>query len=116
MGDADGALVFEARDDPRMAGVRLIAEHFSATRAVEARMGGGGEAVRIGRGERLEMNHSYKYAADTFLRILSDAGLAVRWQAASDDQRVLMGPASPAWPRPSEWRGPATSCRARGNG
>ena len=96
IGDADGALVFEARDDPRLPGLHLIAKHFSATRAVEARMGGGGEAVRIGRGERLEMNHSYKYAADTLLRILSDAGLAVRWQAASDDQRFLMALASPA--------------------
>ena len=94
IGDADGALVFEARDDPRLPGLHLIAKHFSATRAVEAWMGG--EAVRIGRGERLEMGHSYKYAADSFLRILSDAGLAVRWQAASDDQRFLMALASPA--------------------
>src|SRR5436305_192519 len=94
VGDADGALVFEARDDPRLPGLHLIAKHFSATRAVEAWMGG--EAVRIGRGERLEMGHSYKYAADSFLRILSDAGLAVRWQAASDDQRFLMALASSA--------------------
>ena len=94
IGEADGTLVFEARDDPRLPGLHLVAKHFSATRAVEARMGG--EAVRISRGERLDMNHSYKYAADTFLRILADAGLAVRWQAASDDQRFLMALASPA--------------------
>lgn len=36
------------------------------------------------------MNHSYKYAADTFLRILADAGLAVAWQGRSDDSRFLM--------------------------
>ena len=42
------------------------------------------------------MNHSYKYAADTFLRILSEAGLAARWQGRSDDGRFLMALASPA--------------------
>jgi hypothetical protein len=42
------------------------------------------------------MNHSYKYAADTFLRILSDAGLSLRWQGRSDDQRFLMALAAPA--------------------
>src|SRR5438876_162134 len=50
----------------------------------------GGEVLRVARGERLDMSHSYKYAADTFLRILSDAGLAVRWQGRSDDERFLM--------------------------
>ena len=50
----------------------------------------GGEAMRVERGERVDMNHSYKYAADTFLRILSDAGLAARWQGVSDDERFLM--------------------------
>ena len=94
IGEADGELVFEARDDPRIPGLHLIAKHFSARRAVEARMGG--EAVRIGPAERLEMNHSYKYAPETFLRILTDAGLTPRWQARSDDGRFLMVLASPA--------------------
>src|SRR5947208_3284554 len=56
----------------------------------------GGEAMRLARGERLAMNHSYKYAAETFLRILSEAGLTARWQGRSDDQRFLMVLASPA--------------------
>ena len=36
------------------------------------------------------MNHSYKYAPETFLGILRDAGLVVRWQGASEDRRFLM--------------------------
>ena len=36
------------------------------------------------------MNHSYKYAPETFLGILRDAGLAVRWQGTSEDGRFLM--------------------------
>jgi len=92
--DADGELVFEAADDPRLPGLHLIPKHFRAGRDVEPLLGG--EVLRIGRGERLAMNHSYKYAADTFLRILSDAGLAVAWQGRSDDSRFLMVLATPA--------------------
>jgi uncharacterized SAM-dependent methyltransferase len=91
--DADGELVFEAADDPRLPGLHLIPKHFRAGRDVEPLLGG--EVLRIGRGERLAMNHSYKYAADTFLRILSDAGLAVAWQGRSDDSRFLMVLATP---------------------
>ncbi len=91
--DSDGALVFEAADDPRLPGLHLIPKHFRAGRDVEALLGG--EALRLGRGERLAMNHSYKYAADTFLRILSEAGLTARWQGRSDDERFLMVLASP---------------------
>jgi len=92
--DSDGELVFEAADDPRLPGLHLVPKHFRAGRDVEALLGG--EALRLARGERLDMNHSYKYAPETFLRILSDAGLAVRWQARSDDQRFLMALASRA--------------------
>jgi uncharacterized SAM-dependent methyltransferase len=92
--DSDGELVFEAADDPRLPGLHLIPKHFRADRDVEALLGG--EALRLARGERLAMNHSYKYAADTFLGILSDAGLTVRWRATSDDQRFLMALASRA--------------------
>jgi uncharacterized SAM-dependent methyltransferase len=92
--DADGELVFEAADDPRLPGLHLIPKHFRAGRDVEPLLGG--EVLTIARGERLAMNHSYKYAADTFLRILSDAGLAVAWQGRSDDGRFLMVLATPA--------------------
>ncbi len=86
--DADGELVFEAAADPRLPGLYLIPKHFRAGRDVEPLVGG--EVLRLARGERLAMNHSYKYAADTFLRILSDAGLAACWQGRSDDERFLM--------------------------
>ncbi len=86
--DDDGELVFEVKDDPRLPGMHLIPKHFRAARDLEALMGG--ETLRLARGERLDMNHSYKYSADTFVRILSDAGLTARWQGRSDDQRFLM--------------------------
>jgi uncharacterized SAM-dependent methyltransferase len=94
IGDQDGQLIFEPRDDPRLPGLHLISKHFRATRAVEARLGG--ETLRLDQGERLEMNHSYKYAPDTLLRILAEAGFAIPWHAQSDDQRFLMALASPA--------------------
>ena len=92
--DADGELVFEAADDARLTGLHLVPKHFRAGRDVEPLLGG--EVLRLARGERLAMNHSYKYAAETFLRILSDAGLAPRWERRSDDQRFLMVLATPA--------------------
>ncbi len=92
--EGDGELVFAAADDARLPGLHLIPKYFQAGRDVEALMGG--EALRLARGEQLAMNHSYKYAPETFLGILSDAGLTVRWQATSDDQRFLMALASPA--------------------
>jgi len=92
--DADGELVFETADDARLPGLHLIAKHFRASREVEPSVGG--EALRLAQGDRLAMSHSYKYAPDTFLRILSDAGLAPRWQGRSDDERFLMVLASPA--------------------
>ena len=92
--EGDGELMFAAADDARLPGLHLIPKYFQAGRDVEALMGG--EALRLARGEQLAMNHSYKYAPETFLGILSDAGLTVRWQATSDDQRFLMALASPA--------------------
>jgi uncharacterized SAM-dependent methyltransferase len=86
--DADGELVFETAADARLPGLHLIPKYFEASRDVEPLLGG--EVLRLARGERLAMNHSYKYAPDTFLRILSDAGLAARWQGRSDDERFLM--------------------------
>jgi uncharacterized SAM-dependent methyltransferase len=94
IGDGDGELVFEAKDDPRLPGLHLIPKHFRAGRDVRVQVGG--EALQLEAGDRLDMSHSYKYAADTFLRILADAGLAPRWQARSDDERFLMVLAAPA--------------------
>src|SRR5881409_410484 len=86
--DEDGDLRFEAKDDPRLPGLHLIPKHFHAGRDIAALMGG--ELLRLSQDDRLDMSHSYKYAPDTFLRILSDAGLAARWQSRSLDGRFLM--------------------------
>jgi L-histidine Nalpha-methyltransferase len=88
LGEADGALAFEAVPDPRRPGLMSIRKSFTAGRDLTALLGG--EALSLARGERVEMNHSYKYDAATFLGILEDAGLAVRWRATSDDGRFLM--------------------------
>ena len=94
IGDADGELRFEVRADTRLPGLHPLAKYFEARRDVAARLGG--ETLALRAGERVEMNHSYKYAADTFPRILAGAGLTARWRGTSDDGRFLMVLAAPA--------------------
>jgi L-histidine Nalpha-methyltransferase len=86
--DADGEIVFEDVRDDRLEGLHPLRKHFRAGRDVAARMGG--ETLALRRDERVEMNHSYKYAANTFIRILESAGLVVHWRGMSDDERFLM--------------------------
>lgn len=90
----DGELVFEMAEDRRRPGLHLIPKHFRADRPVAARLGG--EELRLEPGERLEMNHSYKYEREAFLGILRDAGLDPVWEALSEDQRFLTVLAAPA--------------------
>ena len=92
--EQDGEIVFEDRVDARLPGLHPLAKHFRATR--EVRAGLGGETLTLPAGERLDLNHSYKYDADSFVRILADAGLALRWRGTSDDARFLMVLAGPA--------------------
>ena len=88
IGEEDGELRFEVRDDTRRPGLYPLAKFFDAHRDVVARVSG--ETLALAAGERVEMNHSYKYSADAFARILADAGLAPRWRGTSDDGRFLM--------------------------
>lgn len=93
IGESDGAIVFEDVTDARLPGLHPLRKHFQASRDVAAQVGG--ESLAIRSGERIAMNHSYKYDAGTFVRVLDAAGLAVRWQGTSDDERfqmVLAGP------------------------
>ena len=84
--EADGQLEFE--DASAGDGLHPLRKHFRATRDVVALVGG--DTLPLKAGERLDMNHSYKYAEASFLEILRSAGLAPRWQGKSDDQRFLM--------------------------
>ena len=93
IGEEDGELVFESADDERLPGLHLIRKHFRADSPLAAMVGG--ETLRLDAGERLAMNHSYKYSRGSFLRILADAGLVVRWDATTDDGRFLMALAGP---------------------
>ena len=86
--EADGELVFEDREDARVPGLHPLTKHFRAARDVAARLGG--ESLTLAAGERLEMNHSYKYDAESFPRILGDAGLEQRWRGTSEDGRFQM--------------------------
>jgi uncharacterized SAM-dependent methyltransferase len=86
--EADGEIVFEDTTDPRLPGVHPLAKHFRASRDCAALTGG--ETLIVAAGERLAMNHSCKYDREAFLALLWDAGLAVRWQGTSDDDRFLM--------------------------
>jgi uncharacterized SAM-dependent methyltransferase len=92
--EADGELVFVDRADDRLPGLHPLAKHFEARRACEALVGG--ESLPLEAGERVLMNHSYKYARETFLRLLSEAGLASLRQDTSEDARFLMVLAGPA--------------------
>jgi uncharacterized SAM-dependent methyltransferase len=93
LGEDDGEIVFQDMQDDRLPGLHPLRKHFLARREAVARIAG--EALEIQPGERIEMNHSYKYAADTFPWILGRAELEVSWRALSDDgrfQMVLAGP------------------------
>jgi len=94
IGEADGELVFEDVADGRQPGLNMLRKHFQARRDVAARMGG--EELLLKAGERVAMNHSYKYDAAAFLKVLTDAGLTIRWQGRSEDQRFLMVLAGPS--------------------
>jgi L-histidine Nalpha-methyltransferase len=91
--ETDGAIDFEDVTDDRLPGLHPLRKHFRAGRDLHVRLAG--ETLDIDAGESVAMNHSYKYAPDTFLRILDGAGLAVRWQGSSDDRRFLMVLAAP---------------------
>lgn len=92
IGERDGEIVFEDVTDGRP-GLHPLRKHFRADREVSARVGG--ETLTIRAGERVEMNHSYKYEADAFLRILDAAGLDVQWRGTSEDERFQMVLAAP---------------------
>ena len=93
IGEADGDIVFEDAADQRMPGLHPLSKYFLARRDVAPFLGG--ESLALSAGERVAMNHSYKYDEAAFLKLLKDAGLDVRWKARSDDDRFLMVLAGP---------------------
>ncbi|MGH7455718.1 MAG: L-histidine N(alpha)-methyltransferase, partial [bacterium] len=84
----DGELQFESDIDDRKPGLYRVRKHFRAARDLALLIAG--ETIRLRAGERIEMNWSYKYAHDTFLELLHEAGMAAVAQYVSDDGRFLM--------------------------
>ncbi|MGH2711230.1 MAG: L-histidine N(alpha)-methyltransferase [Actinomycetota bacterium] len=93
IGDEDGDIVFESADDPARPGLHAVAKHFEARRDVEAVMAG--EALHLERGDRVEMSRSRKYDPGALGGLLETAGLTVRWEGASDDDRFVMDLVTP---------------------
>ena len=94
IGEHHGELIFEEHQDNRFSGLYKVAKHFEAKQRATAVAGG--EHVEISPGQRVEMNHSYKYSAETFLWIHNTAGLEPVWQAQSGDSKFLMVLSKPA--------------------
>jgi len=92
--ESQGRLAFDHATDPRMADLHIVSKHFTATAPATALTGG--ESLTLAAGDRLEMNHSYKYARSAFTAILDRAGLKDVWTGQSDDNRFLMTLAAPA--------------------
>ncbi|HEX9823173.1 MAG TPA: L-histidine N(alpha)-methyltransferase [Actinomycetota bacterium] len=86
--DEDGELRFETADDPEVPGLYAVTKHFEAGRDIEAMAGG--TSLRLAAGERVAMSRSGKYERETFVGILEDAGLPVRWLGNSEDGNFVM--------------------------
>lgn len=85
---ADGVLQFETITDDRYAGFFRLRKHFLPARDLALNVAG--ETLRWRAGERVEMNWSGKYARETFLALLADAGLAQAAHYFSADERFVM--------------------------
>ena len=86
--DEDGELRFETADDPDVPGLYAVTKHFDAGRDTEAMAGG--TSLRLAAGERVAMSRSGKYERETFVGILEDSGLPVRWLGNSEDGNFVM--------------------------
>jgi uncharacterized SAM-dependent methyltransferase len=84
----DGVLQFESDIDDRKPGLYRVRKHFLAARDLALLIAG--ETIRWRAGGRIEMNWSYKYASETFLALLREAGMALAAQYVSEDERFLM--------------------------
>jgi uncharacterized SAM-dependent methyltransferase len=84
----DGMLQFESDIDDRKPGLYRVRKHFRPARDLALLIAG--ETIRWRAGERIEMNWSYKYARETFLELLREAGITPVEQYVSDDERFLM--------------------------
>lgn len=84
----DGVLRFETGEDDSRPGLFRLRKHFLPARDLTLQVAG--ETVRWREGQRVEMNWSCKYARETFLALLADAGLAPVATYASADGRFVM--------------------------
>jgi uncharacterized SAM-dependent methyltransferase len=90
----EGVLQFETIPDDRHAGLFRLHKHFLPARDLTLNVAG--ETVRWREGERVEMNWSCKYARETFLALLADAGFLPSAHYLSADARFIMALAKAA--------------------
>lgn len=90
--DEEGELIFEPRPD-LAPGLHRLGKYFRLK--VDLTVTVGGEPVSFMAGERIEMNHSGKYAKSAFLSLLDASGFEAAGEWLSDDGRFLMVLARP---------------------
>jgi len=90
----DGVLQFETSESDEHPGLYRVSKHFVPARDLTLSVAG--ETVRWAAGQRVEMNWSGKFSRETFLAILTEAGLAPVVQEVSADERFVMVLAKPA--------------------
>jgi len=92
--EADGELVFESRSDTRLPGLHYITKYFRPARSIELPVAG--ERVQLEKDVRVEMNFSYKFSREAFLKVLALGGLRVEAEFLSEDKQFMMALAGTA--------------------
>lgn len=83
-----GVLRFDTSEDEDRPGLYRVRKHFVPSRDLTLPVAG--EQVRWDAGQRVEMNWSCKYSRDTFVALLSEAGLTPLAEPLSADERFVM--------------------------
>jgi L-histidine Nalpha-methyltransferase len=90
----DGRLVFEAAADLHRPGLYFVGKYFQAARPLPLEIAG--HTLELAAEEKIRMSRSAKYAPETFLRLLDEAGFAVEQESWSEDRGFLLVLAAPA--------------------
>lgn len=85
----DGEVRFEAKQDKSIAGLHVTTAHFHADR--DLRIAAPGREVLVQRGERINLNFSYRFTAEALRALLADrGGLRIQEEILSVEGRYLL--------------------------